>query len=197
MSNNEIQKLILLLGRLPGLGQRSGRRIALHLLKKRETVLQPLIAALEEANRKIITCSICSNLDTQNPCGICDDYKRDQHSLCVVADVSDLWAFERSSVFKGTYHILGGLLSALDNVGPNQLNIPKLIQRIKQQQVTEVILALNATVDGVTTVHYLADQFKNLNVKVSTLAQGVPVGGELDYLDDGTISTAFFQRKDV
>lgn len=197
MNSPEIQRMIQYLSRLPGLGPRSGRRAALHLLKKRELLLKPLIEALQTAEQNIVTCSHCFNLDTANPCTICLDPKRDQTILCVVADVADLWAIERSQTFKGTYHILGGVLSALDNIGPQQLTISPLLKRIEIENVQEVILALNSTVEGQTTLHFLADQLGKFNVKVSSLAQGIPMGGELDYLDEGTLSAAFSDRRKV
>lgn len=195
MNSPEIQRMIQLFSRLPGLGPRSGRRIALHLLKKREVLLKPLIEALQTADQHITICHRCFNLDTNNPCYICKDSKRDIHSLCIVADVADLWAIERSQIFKGTYHVLGGLLSALDNIGPQQLTIQPLLKRLETENIQETILALNPTVDGQTTVHYLANHLKAYPVKLSSLAQGVPMGGELDYLDDGTLSAAFSERK--
>ncbi|RZI46563.1 recombination mediator RecR [Candidatus Finniella inopinata] len=195
MNSPEIQQMIQLLSRLPGLGPRSGRRVALHLLKKREALLKPLIEALQTADQTITTCQQCFNLDTSNPCHLCQDTKRDDHSLCIVADVADLWAIERSQIFKGRYHVLGGLLSALDNIGPQQLTIQPLLKRLENGQIQEIILALNSTVDGQTTVHYLANHLQSYAVKLSSLAQGVPMGGELDYLDDGTLSAAFSERK--
>ena len=195
MNSPAIQHMIQLLSRLPGLGPRSGRRAALHLLKKRETLLRPLIEALETADQNIITCNLCFNIDTKNPCYICQDFKRDSHSLCIVSDVSDLWAIERSQTFKGIYHVLGGLLSALDNIGPQQLTIRPLLKRLENENIQEIILAFSPTVDGQTTVHYLANQLQEYPIKISSLAQGIPMGGELDYLDDGTLSAAFFDRK--
>ena len=195
MNSPEIQRMIQLLSRLPGLGPRSGRRVALHLLKKRDALLKPLIEALQTADQNITTCQHCFNLDTSNPCHLCKDVKRDSHSLCIVADVADLWAIERSQIFKGTYHVLGGLLSALDNIGPQQLTIQPLLRRLETENIEEIILALNATVDGQTTVHYLANQLQAYPIKLSSLAQGVPMGGELDYLDDGTLLAAFSERK--
>ncbi len=197
MKSQEIQRLIQQLSKLPGLGPRSGRRLALYLLKKRTQVLRPLIETLVEAEAHIKTCSTCFNLDTQDPCSICMDPRRDPSQLCVVEDVADLWALERANTFKGHYHILGGVLSAMDGMGPNQLTITALLQRIERGQIKEVVLALNATVDGQTTIHYLIDRLKPMGVSVSTLAHGVPMGGELDYLDDGTLLTAFQARKVV
>ena len=190
----EIERLIQLLARLPGLGPRSARRAALHLIKKRELLMAPLAAALETAMEKIEICRICGNIDTQNPCTVCTDRKRDQSIIVVVADVADLWALERAHAVDGRYHVLGGPLSPLDGVGPQDLAIEGLISRAHETPVTEVILALNATVDGQTTAHYITDLLQNTNVKVTKLAHGVPVGGELDYLDEGTLAAAIRQR---
>jgi recombination protein RecR len=189
---SEIERLIQLLSKLPGLGPRSARRAALALLKKRDTLLEPLAASLREAADAILTCQVCGNLDTQSPCAICSDTRRDPHILCVVEDVADLWALERASVFRGRYHVLGGALSALDGVTPDRLNVGGLLERVKQD-VEEVILAMNATVEGQTTAHYLMDLLGDM--KVTRLAHGVPVGGELDYLDEGTLSAAFKARR--
>jgi recombination protein RecR len=189
---SEIERLIQLLSKLPGLGPRSARRAALALLKKRDTLLEPLSDALREAADAILSCEVCGNLDTQSPCAICSDPRRDPHILCVVEDVADLWALERASVFRGRYHVLGGALSALDGVTPERLNVSKLLERVKQD-VDEVILAMNATVEGQTTAHYLMDILGEM--KVTRLAHGVPVGGELDYLDEGTLSAAFKARR--
>lgn len=195
MNGPEIERLIQLLGRLPGLGPRSARRVALHLLKKREALMQPLSTALADAARAIRPCSICGNLDTTDPCSICVDPKRDATLLCVVEDVGDLWAMERGRIFSGRYHVLGGTLSALDGVGPEELNIATLVQRVGAGGVREVIVATNATVDGQTTAHYLSDRLADLGVPVSRLAHGVPVGGELDWLDDGTLAMALKARR--
>jgi recombination protein RecR len=189
---SEIERLIQLLAKLPGLGPRSARRAALVLLKKRDTLLEPLAASLREAADAILTCETCGNLDTASPCAICSDARRDPHLLCVVEDVADLWALERAGVFRGRYHVLGGALSALDGVTPDRLNVGKLMERVKTG-VDEVILAMNATVEGQTTAHYLMDLLGDL--KVTRLAHGVPVGGELDYLDEGTLSAAFKARR--
>jgi recombination protein RecR len=197
MSGSEIQRLIQYLGKLPGLGPRSGRRLALHLLKKREQVMRPLIEALQTAEATIKICQTCYGLDTQDPCTLCTDPRRDGALLCVVQDVADLWALERASVFRGRYHVLGGVLSAIDGMGPNQLTIDSLVERIQRAGVKEVVLALNATIDGQTTIHYLIDRLQPLGVSLSTLAHGVPIGGELDYLDDGTLNTAFTARRVV
>ena len=190
----EIERLIQLLAKLPGLGPRSARRAALHLIKHRESLLDPLAAALVEAARTIRPCSSCGNIDTRDPCGICTDPRRDAATLCVVEDVSDLWALERTQSFKGRYHVLGGTLSALDGIGPEELNIAGLVERAKGGAVQEVILALNATVEGQTTAHYIMDRLAGSGVAVTRLAHGVPVGGELDYLDEGTLSAAIRSR---
>jgi recombination protein RecR len=192
---NDIDRLIQIMGRLPGLGPRSARRAVLHLLKKREALLHPLIDALGEVAANVKTCSVCGNLDAADPCAICRDASRDAGVICVVADVGDLWALERIATFKGRYHVLGGVLSALDGVGPEQLAIAPLLWRLEGGAVKEVILALGATVDGQTTGHYLSDRLQPLNVTVSRLAHGVPVGGELDYLDDGTLIQALKARQ--
>ena len=190
---SEIERLIQLLSKLPGLGPRSARRAALVLLKKRDTLLGPLAEAMTAAASAIRDCAICGNLDTQSPCAICTDGRRDSHVLCVVEDVADLWALERAGVFRGRYHVLGGALSALDGVTPDRLNVSGLLERVKN--VEEVILAMNATVEGQTTAHYLMDLLTD--VKVTRLAHGVPVGGELDYLDEGTLSAAFKARRSL
>jgi recombination protein RecR len=189
---SEIERLIQLLAKLPGLGPRSARRAALALLKKRDTLLEPLADSLREAADAILSCEVCGNLDTQSPCAICSDPRRDSHLLCVVEDVADLWALERAGVFRGRYHVLGGALSALDGITPERLNVTQLLERVKHG-VDEVILAMNATVEGQTTAHYLMDLLGEM--KVTRLAHGVPVGGELDYLDEGTLSAAFKARR--
>jgi len=194
---SDLDHLISLIAKLPGLGPRSAKRAVLHLIKRREGLMIPLARAMAEAAENIKTCSVCGNVDTQDPCAICNDLRRDETVLCVVEQVADLWALERTQAFKGRYHVLGGTLSALDGVGPEDLGIPKLAARAADSRITEVILALSATVDGQTTAHYIADSLENANVTVSGLAQGVPVGGELDYLDDGTLSTALKSRKPV
>ena len=190
----EIERLIQLLAKLPGLGPRSARRAALHLVKKRESLMQPLTAALEEALEKIVVCSTCGNVDTSDPCTVCSDPRRDGSVIIVVEDVSDLWALERASAINARYHVLGGTLSPLDGVGPQDLNIEGLVTRVRAGGVREVILAINATVDGQTTAHYVTDLLAQDDVKVTRLAHGVPVGGELDYLDEGTISAAIRSR---
>ena len=191
---SEIERLIQLLSKLPGLGPRSARRAALALLKKRDTLLEPLAAAMTDAAAAIKPCEVCGNLDTRSPCAICSDNRRDGHILCVVEDVADLWALERAGVFRGRYHVLGGALSALDGITPEKLNVGGLMERVRSG-VDEVILAMNATVEGQTTAHYLMDLLTN--VKVTRLAHGVPVGGELDYLDEGTLSAAFRARREL
>jgi recombination protein RecR len=196
MTGPEIDRLIQLLAKLPGLGPRSARRAALHLLKKRESLMTPLAQAIGRAAEAIRTCSVCGNLDTSDPCAVCSDTRRDASLVCVVEDVADLWALERGRVFAGGYHVLGGTLSALDGVGPEDLNIAGLMRRARNGTVREVILATNATVDGQTTAHYLADRLAEVEgVKVSRLAHGVPVGGELDYLDEGTLAAALKARR--
>jgi recombination protein RecR len=193
-SGPEIERLIQLLARLPGLGPRSARRAALHLIKKREQLLGPLADAIRVANERVVVCSTCGNVDTSDPCTLCRDPRRDDAVLVLVEDVADLWALERAQVINGRYHVLGGTLSALDGVGPKDLNLDKLVARVADGGVKEVILALNATVDGQTTAHYVTDLLSHLSVKVTRLAHGVPVGGELDYLDEGTLAAAFRQR---
>jgi recombination protein RecR len=192
-SGSEIERLIQLLAKLPGLGPRSARRAALVLLKKRDLLLEPLAAAMADAAAATRACDVCGNLDTTSPCAICRDARRDPHLLCVVEDVADLWALERAGVFRGRYHVLGGALSALDGVTPERLNIAPLLERVKDGGIEEVVLAMNATVEGQTTAHYLMDLLGDL--KVTRLAHGVPVGGELDYLDEGTLSAAFKARR--
>jgi recombination protein RecR len=193
----EIERLIALLSKLPGLGPRSGRRAALALLKKRDTLLAPLTAAMVDAQAKVRTCSTCGSLDTTDPCAVCADETRDGRLICVVEEVGSLWAMERGGQFKGRYHVLGGLLSALDGIGPEALRIGELLARVSGGEVAEVILALPATVDGQTTAHYLAERLANSNsgVSVTMLARGVPVGGDLDWLDDGTIAQALRARR--
>ncbi len=190
----EIERLIQLLAKVPGLGPRSARRAALHLIKKKDQLLGPLTAAMGEALDKVRVCSTCGNVDTSDPCTICSDPRRDPSTLIVVEDVSDLWALERASAMNVRYHVLGGTLSPLDGIGPDQLNIRSLVDRVAAGEVKEVILAVNATVEGQTTAHYLTDQLSGLDVKVTRLAHGVPVGGELDYLDEGTLTAALKSR---
>jgi recombination protein RecR len=195
-STRDIDSLIEMMARLPGLGPRSARRAVLHLIRKRELKLIPLADLMQIVAATARECANCGNVGTTEVCDICLSPKRANGLLCVVEDVADLWAMERGGAFQGRYHVLGGTLSALDQVGPDQLRIPRLIQRIEDEQITEVILALNATIDGQTTAHYIADQIEG-RVRLTSLAQGVPIGGELDYLDDGTISAALKARKDV
>jgi len=191
----DIDTLIELMARLPGLGPRSARRAVLHLIKKRGQLLNPLAEAMATVGETARECLNCGNIGTSDVCNICESNKRATGQICVVEDVADLWAMERAGVFKGRYHVLGGTLSALDDIGPDELRIPKLRDRITSEDVTEVILALGATIDGQTTAHYIADELQG--VTVTTLAQGVPVGGELDYLDDGTITAALNARKSL
>ena len=191
----DIGALIELMARLPGLGPRSARRAVLHLIKKRGQLLNPLAEALTIVGQTARECLNCGNIGTSDICGICESEKRNIGQICVVEDVADLWAMERAGVFKGRYHVLGGTLSALDDIGPDELRIPKLRDRVTSEGITEVILALGATIDGQTTAHYIADELRG--VQVTSLAQGVPVGGELDYLDDGTITAALNARKSL
>jgi recombination protein RecR len=197
MIGTEIEHLIKLLSRLPGYGPRSARRGALHLLKNRESLMRPLAQALGIAADVIVECPQCHNLDTRSPCSICAHRGRDISLLCIVEDISDLWAIEKTGAFRGYYHVLGGTLSALDGIGPEDLAIPHLLQRASDPQVKEVIIALNATIDGQTTAHYLSDCLRSANVVTTQLAHGVPIGGQIDYLDDGTLSTALKSRKAV
>jgi recombination protein RecR len=190
----EIERLIQLLARLPGLGPRSARRAALFLIKKREMLMTPLAAALQTALEKIEVCRVCGNIDSQNPCTVCTDAKRDRGVIVVVADVADLWALERAGAINARYHVLGGTLSPLDGVGPQDLAIDALVNRVHAERPHELILALNATVDGQTTAHYITDLIQDTGVKTTRLAHGVPVGGELDYLDEGTLAAAIRQR---
>ena len=193
----EIERLIQLLGRMPGLGRRSARKAALALLKRRSDLLLPLADALRDAADKLTTCSECGNFDTSSPCTLCSDPRRDQSLIVVVEDVADLWALERAGAVRGLYHVLGGHLSPLDGIGPDQLNIAKLVERAHRPEVREVLLALNVTVEGQSTAHYLSDALETADVTLSRLAQGVPVGGELDYLDDGTLMAAIKSRSKV
>lgn len=190
-----LDRLTQLLGRLPGLGPRSARRVVLYLLKRRETLLLPLIDALQETAAAMQFCSSCGNLDVTDPCQICTDPRRDRSRICVVEDVADLWAIERSHAFRGLYHVLGGTLSALDGVRPDDLRIAALVERTGDGMVQEVILALNATVDGQTTAHYVTERISRDSVQISRLAHGLPVGGQLDYLDDGTLTAAMLSRR--
>ena len=191
----EIDRLITLLARLPGLGPRSARRAALHLLKQPDRLMTPLAGAMTQAAETISTCSTCGNVDSADPCHVCTAPGRDKTAICVVQDVSDLWAMERAGAFRGTYHVLGGTLSALDGIRPEDLNIASLIRRVGAGGIAEVVLAMNATVDGQTTAHYITEHLEKTGVKVTRLAHGVPIGGELDYLDDGTIAAAMKSRR--
>ncbi len=195
-AGSEIERLISLLAKLPGLGPRSARRAALALVKQREKLLLPLAHVMAEAGEKIRPCQTCGNVDVSDPCHICTAPGRDGTVICVVQEVGDLWAMERASAFRGRYHVLGGCLSALDGIRPEDLNIGGLITRAQAPEITEVILAMNATIDGQTTAHYITDHLRECEVKTSRLAHGVPVGGELDYLDDGTINAAMQSRRD-
>ena len=197
MAKSDIDILIKQVAKLPALGTRSARRIVLHLLKNKDTQLSPLITSLQNINDNIKTCPICHNFDTSEICSICADPKRDSKTLCIVQDVTDLWAMERAGFYKGKYHVLGGVLSAIEGVLPQDLNIESLLKRISAEAVNEVILALPATVDGQITVQYILNQLKPLNIKLSTLALGLPVGAELDYMDDGTIEMALQSRKQI
>ncbi|WP_372614414.1 recombination mediator RecR [Aquicoccus sp.] len=195
-STRDIDALIEMMAKLPGLGPRSARRAVLHLIRKRALLLSPLADLMQEVAATARECVSCGNIGTSDVCNICASEKRANGELCVVEDVADLWAMERAGGFKGRYHVLGGTLSALDAIGPEDLRIPRLIDRVSTEGISEVILALNATVDGQTTAHYIADQLES-RVRLTSLAQGVPIGGELDYLDDGTISAALRARKDI
>ena len=193
-SPTQLDTLIQLLAKLPGLGPRSARRAALFLIKRRESLMEPLSLALADAARAVTPCSVCGNLDTIDPCALCNDATRDPALICVVEDVADLWAIERAHIFKGRYHVLGGTLSALDGIGPGELRIDALVQRVAEAPVREVILAMNATVEGQTTAHYIIDRLEGSQAQVTRLAHGVPVGGELDYLDEGTLAAALSAR---
>ncbi|MHA1567426.1 MAG: recombination mediator RecR [Alphaproteobacteria bacterium] len=197
MAAREIEHLIELLARLPGLGPRSARRAALHLIRRRAQLLAPLATAMASAAEAITTCTICGNVDTTDPCAICGDPGRDRGLLCVVEEVADLWALERSGSFRGHYHVLGGTLSALDGIGPDELRIGALVTRAMAPEIQEIILATNATVAGQTTAHYIIEKLEPCTVKISRLAHGVPIGGELDYLDDGTLTAALSARRQV
>ncbi|RAP41896.1 recombination protein RecR [Rhodovulum viride] len=192
---HEIDALIDMMARLPGLGPRSARRAVLHLVRKRAVLLLPLAETMRKVGEAVHDCAVCGNITTADTCEICADPARSNGEICVVEDVADLWAMERGGAFGGRYHVLGGTLSALDSVGPEDLRIPDLVERIGREGISEVILALNATVDGQTTAHYIAEELAETGVRLSSLAQGVPIGGELDYLDDGTISAALKARR--
>lgn len=195
LAGPEIERIVQLFARLPGLGHRSARKAVLTLLKRREDLMLPLADALRDAADKLTTCAECGNIDTASPCAICADPRRDPTTIVVVEDVSDLWALERADVTKAHFHVLGGHLSPLDGIGPEQLNIPKLIERAHAPEVREIILALNVTVEGQSTAHFLIDAMSGADVEITRLAQGVPVGGELDYLDEGTLSAAMRSRR--
>ena len=193
----DVERLIQILAKLPGLGPRSARRAALHLIQKKDTLLRPLADAAMLASERIVTCSRCGNIDSTDPCSICTDPRRGTGLLCIVETVADLWALERAQAIAGRYHVLGGTLSPLDGVGPDDLNLDGLVHRIEEEEISEVVLAVSATVDGQTTAHYVTDLIQTMPVKISRLAHGVPVGGELDYLDDGTLAAAIRARRPV
>ena len=197
MVGQHIELLIQILSKLPGLGPRSARRATLAMLEKREHLLQPLIRNLIETEKSVVKCGLCGNLDSVNPCQLCSDERRDPGKLCVVEDVASLWALERAKVFRGRYHVLGGVLSPLDGIGPDDLSIGNLVERVSESETEELILALSATVEGQTTNHYIIDRLTGLDIKITKLAHGVPMGGELDYLDDGTLGAALTARRPV
>ena len=197
MASQEIEALSSALARLPGLGPRSARRAVLWLVKNREQALPALLEALDAVSETLVECQTCGNVDTTDPCGICADPRRDPRSLCVVEDVADVWALDRSRLFQGRYHVLGGKLSALDGIGPEDLNIASLLERASDEAVDEVVLAMNATLEGQTTAHYLAERLEDAGVRITQLAHGLPVGGELDYLDEGTLAQALRARRPV
>jgi len=197
MASQEIEELVSALARLPGLGPRSARRAVLHLMKRPDAVMQPLAKALDRVRENLVTCSTCGNIDTRDPCGICADPRRDERALCVVEEVSDLWALDKSRLFPGKYHVLGGRLSALDGVRPEDLSIDRLIARVEKGGIDEVVLAMNATLEGQTTSHYIAERLENFPVRMTQLSHGIPVGGELDYLDEGTLAQALRARRPV
>ena len=197
MASQEIEQLSSALARLPGLGPRSARRAVLWLVKNREQALPALLEALDAVSETLVECDICGNVDTKNPCGICADPRRDAKALCVVEDVADVWALDRARLFQGRYHVLGGKLSALDGIGPEDLNIAALLARVEDGSVDEVVLAMNATLEGQTTAHYLAERLEPFSLRITQLAHGLPVGGELDYLDEGTLAQALRARRPV
>ncbi|WBH16404.1 recombination mediator RecR [Sphingomonas radiodurans] len=197
MASQEIEALTGALARLPGLGPRSARRAVLHLVKKREGALVPLLAALQAVEARLATCSTCGNVDTTDPCAICADQRRDARALCVVEEVADLWALDRSRLFPGRFHVLGGRLSALEGVRPEDLSIDQLVRRVEAGGVDEVVLAMNATLEGQTTAHYIAERLERFPIRLTQLAHGLPVGGELDYLDEGTLAQALRARRPV
>ena len=197
MASQQIEALSQALARLPGLGPRSARRAVLHLMKRKESALEPLLAALQDVAARLSTCSVCGNLDTSDPCSICKDTRRDDRLLCVVEEVADLWALDRSRLFPGRYHVLGGRLSALEGVRPEDLTIDQLVGRVSKGGIDEVVLAMNATLEGQTTAHYLAERLEGFPIRLSQLAHGLPVGGELDYLDEGTLAQALRARRPI
>jgi len=197
MASQEINDLTDALARLPGLGPRSARRAVLYLIKQRETALGPLVEAMERVRERLSLCTVCGNVDTQSPCSICADPRRDTRALCVVEEVSDLWALDRSRLFVGRYHVLGGRLSALDGVRPEDLSIAALVERVAAGGIDEVVLAMNATLEGQTTAHYVAERLEGFPVRLTQLAQGLPMGGELDYLDEGTLAQALRARRPI
>ena len=197
MASHEIEALANALARLPGLGPRSARRAVLHLMKRREGALEPLLAALQKVSERLSTCSTCGNVDTSDPCAICADPRRDDKSLCVVEEVSDLWALDRARLFPGRFHVLGGRLSALEGVRPEDLTVEQLLKRVAAGGIDEVVLAMNATLEGQTTAHYLAERLETFPIRLTQLAHGLPVGGELDYLDEGTLAQALRARRPV
>lgn len=197
MASQEIETLSGALARLPGLGPRSARRAVLWLVKNREQALPALLEALDAVSQTLVECTVCGNVDTRDPCGICADPRRDAKSLCVVEDVADVWALDRARLFQGRYHVLGGRLSALDGIGPDDLSIAQLLARVEGGEVDEVVLAMNATLEGQTTAHYLAERLEPFNLRVTQLAHGLPVGGELDYLDEGTLAQALRARRPI
>lgn len=197
MTAGDINDLIRMLARLPGVGPRSARRLALTLLEDREGMMKPLMMQMDKTYTSIKTCHTCGNLDVVDPCAICTDHKRNKTAICVVAGIADIWAIERTRVFDGVYHVLGGVLSAIDGVKPDNLRIKELVERVGVEGTQEIVLALSATVDGQTTAHYLADRLRDTNIRITRLAHGMPVGGELDYLDDGTLTTALKSRTAV
>ena len=198
MHSSEIEKLMNAVSKLPGLGRRSAQRIALYLLKNKERALLPLVQSLQDANKKIIDCETCGNIDTKSPCSLCQNVKRDFQTICVVEDVSDLWTFERMGLYKGVYHVLRGSLSAINGIGMNELTITKLMKRIQDQNVKEIILALSTTMEGQTTSHVIADKLESIDsLEVTRLAEGVPIGGEVHYLDENTLNAAYQYRKKI
>ena len=197
MSSSEIDKFINEISKLPGIGRKSAQRIALYLLKNKTKGLLPIMQSMQEAKNKVVDCSLCGNIDTISPCLICQNHKRDFQTICVLEEISDLWTFERIGFFRGVYHVLGGSLSAINGIGIDELSINKLIQRIKKQNVKEVVLALSTTIEGQTTSHVIADKLEHLHIVITRLAQGVPIGGEVQYLDENTLNTAFKFRKKI